>query len=394
MRPPGSSCERRIAATVEHAVGLRSSRSSAGAPFPATLPESLRAPSGMPEPAGELLDGGLLIAVPITGADGAGLGTLALLFREERRLAGPDARLPGGAGPPGRARARPRPALRGPRLRRPQAAGGPAAAPARRDPRPRGGRRLRVDLRAAARSAATSTTSSRPAPTAGLACVGDVCGKGTEAAVITGLARHTIRAAARTRATARPRSLAFLNGALRRHVGAARVLHRRLRGARRRAGDAVASRSGSPPAATRSRSSCAPTARSRRSRSPARCSASPRHARLDEVAADASRPATRWSSTPTASRTRAPPGGERFGEERLLAAVRGAAGGDRAEIADAVEAAVRAHQPGASADDRAIVVLRVRLADPRRERSVPGGRGCAPGRAPEQQRVRPASRSS
>ena len=53
-------------------------------------------------------------------------------------------------------------------------------------------------------------------------------------------------------------------------------------------------------------------------------------------------------------------GGERFGEERLLAAVRGGGRRQRPGIADAVEAAVRAHLPGASADDRAVVVLRVR----------------------------------
>jgi hypothetical protein len=51
-------------------------------------------------------------------------------------------------------------------------------------------------------------------------------------------------------------------------------------------------------------------------------------------------------------------GGERFGEARLLAAVRDAAGADAFGIAQSVEDAVRAHLPGASADDRAIMVLR------------------------------------
>jgi len=51
-------------------------------------------------------------------------------------------------------------------------------------------------------------------------------------------------------------------------------------------------------------------------------------------------------------------GGERFGEERLLAALRGSGGGSAAHLARDVELAVRAHHPGTSADDRAIVVLR------------------------------------
>ena len=36
--------------------------------------------------------------------------------------------------------------------------------------------------------------------------VGDVCGKGPEAAAVTGLARHTLRAGARARSTARAAS--------------------------------------------------------------------------------------------------------------------------------------------------------------------------------------------
>ena len=46
----------------------------------------------------------------------------------------------------------------------------------------------------ASRSAATSTTSSPPARTSGIVVIGDVCGKGAEAAAVTALARYTIRA--------------------------------------------------------------------------------------------------------------------------------------------------------------------------------------------------------
>ena len=45
------------------------------------------------------------------------------------------------------------------------------------------------------RSAATSTTCSRPARSQWFAVMGDVCGKGAEAAAVTALARYTIRAA-------------------------------------------------------------------------------------------------------------------------------------------------------------------------------------------------------
>ena len=53
-----------------------------------------------------------------------------------------------------------------------------------------------------------------------------------------------------------------------------------------------------------------------------------------------------------------PLGGVRFGDDRLLATVRAAAGANAWGIAETVETAVRAHLPGPSADDRAIVVLR------------------------------------
>jgi PAS domain S-box-containing protein len=51
--------------------------------------------------------------------------------------------------------------------------------------------------------------------------------------------------------------------------------------------------------------------------------------------------------------------GERFGEERLRAAVDAAAGGDAEAVAGAVDGAVAAFEPDHQRDDRAIVVLRV-----------------------------------
>jgi PAS domain S-box-containing protein len=52
-------------------------------------------------------------------------------------------------------------------------------------------------------------------------------------------------------------------------------------------------------------------------------------------------------------------GGERFGEERLHAAVDAAAGGSAEAVASAVDEAVAAFEPDVQRDDRAIVVLRV-----------------------------------
>ena len=54
-----------------------------------------------------------------------------------------------------------------------------------------------------------------------------------------------------------------------------------------------------------------------------------------------------------------PVGGERFGEDRLRAAVDAAAGGSAEAVATAVDEAVAAFEPDLQRDDRAIVVLRV-----------------------------------
>jgi len=51
--------------------------------------------------------------------------------------------------------------------------------------------------------------------------------------------------------------------------------------------------------------------------------------------------------------------GERFGEERLVAAVDGAAGGSAEEVAGAVDEAVADFEPDRQRDDRAIFVMRV-----------------------------------
>jgi PAS domain S-box-containing protein len=184
--------------------------------------------------------------------------------------------------------------------------------------------------------------------------IGDVCGKGTEAAVITGLARHTVRAVARV--TPEPAAvLEFLNGALRRHGGPPQFCTVGF-AVLQPSGDgfeALVTSGGHPyPYVLRA------------------------SGKLDEIEVTGTMLGVsddpRLETVPvqlspgdalvfytdgvTDARLQ---GGERFGEERLLEALRGAAGGDAGDIARAVEAAVRAHHPGTSADDRAIVVLRV-----------------------------------
>jgi phosphoserine phosphatase RsbU/P len=51
--------------------------------------------------------------------------------------------------------------------------------------------------------------------------------------------------------------------------------------------------------------------------------------------------------------------GDRFGEERLSAAVDAAAGGSAEEVASAIDLAVARFEPDRQRDDRAILVLRV-----------------------------------
>ena len=65
-------------------------------------------------------------------------------------------------------------------------------------PGPRGGGALPRRRGGLSRWAATSTTCSTRATTGWAAVIGDVCGKGAEAAAITALARYTLRAAAMT----------------------------------------------------------------------------------------------------------------------------------------------------------------------------------------------------
>ena len=184
--------------------------------------------------------------------------------------------------------------------------------------------------------------------------VGDVCGKGTEAAVVTGLARHTVRAVARLM-DAPGDVLAFLNDALRGQGDTpsfCTVACGMLRAADG-GGFTVRLASGGHPFPVAIRVGGG----------------------LDEVLVTGTMLGVADDpQLEEAIVTLAPgdalvlytdgvidarrPGGERFGEERLMAVLEGLSGQSAEAIAGAIDAAVSEHDPEAPADDRAVVVLR------------------------------------
>ena len=207
----------------------------------------------------------------------------------------------------------------------------------------------------ATRSAATSTTSSRPATAAGRVVIGDVCGKGPDAAAVTALARYTLRAAAMRERLPEPQPAPPQRGP----AAPARrppLLHRRLRVPRVRA----TARAGrlSPAAATRCRCCCAPTARVERSGRRARCSGVRARPDLRGPLARARAAATRSSSTPTASPRRGRRDGQSWTRSALAAGRGSCAGRAPTRSPPRIEAAIDA--PGGNPrDDIAVLVLRV-----------------------------------
>jgi sigma-B regulation protein RsbU (phosphoserine phosphatase) len=188
-----------------------------------------------------------------------------------------------------------------------------------------------------------------------LVAVGDVAGKGTAAAVLTGLARHTLRAIA-LREERPEEMLRFLNEALRRQsveaafctIGCAR-LKRSSRGGF----DTCLASGGHPyPLLVRAGGS------------------------VEEVMVRGTLLGVEAEPVLEQVELALQPGdtlvlytdgvvdarderGERFGEERLMAAVGAAAGGPAEAVAAAVDEAVAAFEPSRRRDDRAIVVLHV-----------------------------------
>jgi PAS domain S-box-containing protein len=189
-----------------------------------------------------------------------------------------------------------------------------------------------------------------------LVVVGDVAGKGTAAAVLTGLARHTLRAIALR--DERPEDmLRFLNEALRRQsvesafctVGLATLERRRDGGF-----DACLAAGGHPfPLLVRAGGSAVEEVVVRGTL--LGVEAKPL---LEPVSLSLAPGDTLVLYTDGVVDAREA-GGERFGEERLLTAVTAAAGGTAEEMASAVDGAVAAFESDVQRDDRAILVLRV-----------------------------------
>jgi PAS domain S-box-containing protein len=188
-----------------------------------------------------------------------------------------------------------------------------------------------------------------------LAVVGDVAGKGTAAAVLTGLARHTLRAIA-LRDEQPTEMLRFLNEALRRQstesafctVGCVR-----LDSAPGGGFDACLASGGHPyPLLVR--------AGGRAEDVVVRGTLLGVEAEpvLEQVSLDLAAGDTLVLFTDGVVDAR-DPGGERFGEERLREALDAAAGGSAEAVAAAVDETVAAFEADVSRDDRAILVLRV-----------------------------------
>ena len=189
-----------------------------------------------------------------------------------------------------------------------------------------------------------------------LVVVGDVAGKGTAAAVLTGLARHTLRAIALR--DERPEDmLRFLNEALRRQsaesafctVGLA-TLERRDDGGF----DACLAAGGHPfPLLVRAGTAAVEEVVVRGTLLGVEAEPLLEPVSLALAAGDT---LVLYTDGIVDARDAA---GERFGEERLLAAVPAAAGGTAEELAAAVDGAVAAFESDVQRDDRAILVLRV-----------------------------------
>ena len=185
-----------------------------------------------------------------------------------------------------------------------------------------------------------------------LVAVGDVAGKGTAAAVLTGLARHTLRAIA-LRDEQPEDMLRFLNEALRRQSADAAFCTVGCVRLERAAGgfDACLAFGGHPfpllvRAGGRAEEVVVRGMLLGVEESPV----------VEQVSLSLAAGDTLVLYTDGVVDAR-DADGERFGEERLRSAVDGAAGGSAEAVAAAVDEAVAAFEPERTRDDRAIVVL-------------------------------------
>ncbi len=188
-----------------------------------------------------------------------------------------------------------------------------------------------------------------------VAVIGDVCGKGVEAAALTSLARHSIRALARDDPAPRV-VLERLNASIIAERGLeprfSTVAYARLA----RAGPGVAatvSSAGHPvPLVVRAAGRVEPLGR------PGTLLGPFPEVRLHDEAADLAPGDALVLYTDGITEARR--GEEMFGEDRLRGLLSGLAGRPADEIARAVERAVAAHSGGPLGDDIALLVLRVR----------------------------------
>jgi len=184
--------------------------------------------------------------------------------------------------------------------------------------------------------------------------IGDVCGKGTAAAVLTGLARHTIRAIA-MREQAPDAILTFLNEAMRRQVGDGSYCTVGCATITRHADGSVGAclASGGHPYPILLR----PGEPIREIEVPGTLLGFVEDLELPSVPFDLGPGDTLVFYTDGVTDARGD--GERFGDQRLLATLEAARGGSAEEVAEAVDEAVRRHQPDRPEDDRAVLVVRV-----------------------------------
>ena len=187
-----------------------------------------------------------------------------------------------------------------------------------------------------------------------LLAIGDVCGKGTAAAVLTGLARHTIRAIA-MREAAPEAVLRFLNEAMRRQVADGAYCTVGCAGLTRSPGGGISVRlaSGGHPYPLLLR----PGEPIREVPVPGTLLGFVEDLALEGVALELEPGDALVFYTDGVTDARGD--GDRFGDDGLLAALEAGRGGDAEALASFVEDAVGRHQPGLPRDDWALMVLRV-----------------------------------
>ncbi len=184
------------------------------------------------------------------------------------------------------------------------------------------------------------------------AVIGDVCGRGTEAAALTGLVRHTLRTAT-MREVAPSRILDLTNRVILDQIDDSRFCTMGLLRVERRDGglSVVASCGGHPPPLVLRRDG---------SVDPVPCTGTLIGALPDPTLHDCELSLADGEAIVlyTDGVTEARRGAELFGEARLVEALEGQQALDASDLADRVERSVERFRGGAGVDDTAVLVLR------------------------------------